>query len=135
MTLTDGTILYPAHVIGGFAEKTLEVADLRTKADTMTIELIRTNGIIAVDGGEWDVINDIWLVGDDDEVMVVDAARDAIAVAANGRRVHTIVLTEGHNDHIDAADPLRELVDALIHPYASDRMLCDAVWPDARAGR
>ena len=75
----------------------------------MTIELVTTDGIFALDGGEWEVTNNIWLVGDDREVVVFDAAHDAarIVAAVNGRRVRVIVLTYGHNDHINAAVPLR----------------------------
>ena len=40
----------------------------------MAIELITTDGIFALDGGEWEVTNNIWLVGDDHEVLVFDAA-------------------------------------------------------------
>lgn len=98
----------------------------------MGIELVTTDGTFALDGGEWDVTNNIWLVGDDREVLVLDAAHDheAIVSAVNGRRVTGIVLTHGHNDHINAAVPLRDAVDApiLLHPH--DRMLWDAVWPD-----
>ena len=44
--------------------------------------------------------------------MVFDAAHDheAIVAAVNGRRVTAIVLTHGHNDHINAAVPLRDAV-------------------------
>ena len=45
----------------------------------MTIELVTTDGIFALDGGEWEVTNNIWLVGDDREVVVFDAAHDARA--------------------------------------------------------
>ncbi len=98
----------------------------------MTIELVTTDGIFALDGGEWDVTNNIWLVGDDREVIVFDAAHDAatIVAAVNGRRVRAIVLTHGHNDHINAAVPLREAVDAPILLHDADRMLWEVVWPD-----
>ena len=98
----------------------------------MAIELVQTDGIFALDGGEWDVTNNIWLVGDDREVLIIDAAHDAdaIATAVNGRRVSAIVLTHGHNDHINAAVALQDLVDAPILLHPADRMLWDAVYPD-----
>ena len=97
----------------------------------MTIELVTTDGTFALDGGEWDVTNNIWLVGDDREVVVFDAAHNAPAIVAavNGRRVKAIVLTHGHNDHINAAVPLRDSVDAPILLHEADHMLWDVVWP------
>lgn len=96
------------------------------------IELVTTDGIFALDGGEWEVTNNVWLVGDDQQVVVIDAAHDAapIVEAIGGRRVRAIALTHGHNDHINAAADLQEAVDApiLIHP--DDRMLWDVVYPD-----
>jgi glyoxylase-like metal-dependent hydrolase (beta-lactamase superfamily II) len=97
----------------------------------VTIELVTTDGIFALDGGEWQVTNNIWIVGDDREVVVFDAAHDAapIVAAVGGRRVRAIVLTHGHNDHINAAVPLRDAVDAPILLHPADRMLWDVVWP------
>ena len=97
----------------------------------MTIELITTDGVFALDGGEWEVTNNIWLVGDDREVVVFDAAHDAPAIVAaiNGRRVKAIVLTHGHNDHINAAVPLRDAVDAPILLHEADHILWSVVWP------
>jgi glyoxylase-like metal-dependent hydrolase (beta-lactamase superfamily II) len=97
----------------------------------MAVELVTTDGIFALDGGEWEVTNNIWLVGDDREVVVFDAAHSAapIVEAVNGRRVQAIMLTHGHNDHINAAVPLRDAVDAPILLHPSDRMLWDVVWP------
>ncbi|MDW3217275.1 MAG: MBL fold metallo-hydrolase [Acidimicrobiales bacterium] len=99
----------------------------------MAIELVTTDGIFALDGGEWDVTNNIWIVGDDREVMVFDAAHDhqPIVDAVNGRRVTAIVLTHGHNDHINAATALRDAVDAPILLHPDDRMLWDVVYPNA----
>jgi glyoxylase-like metal-dependent hydrolase (beta-lactamase superfamily II) len=103
----------------------------------MAVELVQTDGIFALDGGEWEVTNNIWLVGDDREVLVIDAAHDADAIAAavHGRRVTAIALTHGHNDHINAAVALRELVDAPILLHPADRMLWDVVYPDAAPDR
>lgn len=99
----------------------------------MTIELVTTDGIFALDGGAWEVTNNIWLVGDDREVIVFDAAHDhqPIVDAVNGRRVSAIVLTHGHNDHINAAGALRDAVDAPVLLHPDDRMLWDAVYPDS----
>lgn len=97
----------------------------------MPIELVTTDGIFALDGGEWEVTNNIWLVGDDQELVIFDAAHDhqPIVDAVNGRRVAAIVCTHGHNDHINAAVALREAVDAPILLHPDDQMLWDVVFP------
>ncbi len=101
------------------------------------IELVQTDGIFALDGGEWEVTNNIWLVGNDREVLVIDAAHDADAIVAavNGRHVRAIVLTHGHNDHINAAIELQDVVDAPILLHPADRMLWDVVYPDVAPDR
>src|SRR5215469_12813129 len=46
-----------------------------------------------------------WLVGDTDEVIVVDAGRDAEAVlaAVSGREILAVICTHGHPGHVAAA--------------------------------
>ena len=44
---------------------------------TARIDKVVTSGQFALDGGSWDVDNNVWLIGDDAEVMVIDAAHDA----------------------------------------------------------
>lgn len=99
----------------------------------MSIELVNTTGIFALDGGEWTVTNNIWLVGDDSEVVVIDAAHNSSTIieALHGRKLRAILLTHGHNDHINAAIPLREATDAPIFLHPADRMLWDMVWPNS----
>ena len=100
-------------------------------AAALRITRVRTSGIFSLDGGDFEVENNIWLVGDEDEVVVVDAAHDAgpIVDAVGGRQVVAIVCTHGHNDHINAAVELAGATGAPIFLHPDDRMLWDVVHP------
>lgn len=94
------------------------------------IERVVTSGTFSLDGQDFDVDNNVWLVGDDDEVLIIDAAHDAapIAAAVGGRRVVAIVCTHGHNDHVNAAVDLAARVGgAPIAIHDDDRFLWDVV--------
>ena len=47
-----------------------------------TVEHIVTHGTFELDGGSWEVDNNIWLVGDDSDVVVFDAAHSAEPIVA-----------------------------------------------------
>ncbi|MEU6139476.1 MBL fold metallo-hydrolase [Streptomyces sp. NPDC047081] len=96
------------------------------------IERLVTSGTFSLDGGTWDVDNNVWIVGDDHEVIVIDAAHDAeaIAEAVGGRRVRAIVCTHAHNDHIDAAPELAERVGAPVLLHPDDQQLWKQTHPD-----
>jgi len=98
------------------------------------IERVRTSGVFSLDGEDFDVENNVWLVGDESEVLVIDAAHEskAILAAIGGRDVVAVVLTHGHNDHINAAGDLWDATRASIHLHPADRMLWDVVYPNAR---
>jgi glyoxylase-like metal-dependent hydrolase (beta-lactamase superfamily II) len=104
---------------------------------TARVEKAVVSGVFSLDGQDFDVDNNVWLVGDDDEVLVIDAPHDPapILAAIGGRRVTAIVLTHGHNDHVTAAPALREAVDAPIWFHPADRMLWDMTHPDAAPDR
>ena len=95
----------------------------------MRIDNVITSGLFKLDGGEWEVDNNVWIVGDDSEVYIIDAAHDAetIAAAVGDRKVKGIIATHGHNDHVDAAPLLSKLVDAPVYLHPGDDML----WYDA----
>ena len=98
----------------------------------LRIDLVRTSGVFTLDGQSFDVENNIWLVGDDDEVLVIDAAHEAgpIVDGVAGRRVVAIVCTHGHNDHINAAlDVQGGVGGAPIALHDDDRMLWEQVHP------
>jgi len=84
------------------------------------IDRVVTSGQFCLDGGCWDVENNIWLIGDDNEVLVVDAAHTAqpIIDAVGDRTVVAVLCTHAHNDHVTVALELAERFDApiLLHP-------------------
>ena len=73
------------------------------------IDRVVTHGTFELDGGSWEVDNNIWLVGDDSDVVVFDAAHAAapIIAAVAGRNVVAVVCTHGHNDHVTVAPRTR----------------------------
>jgi len=97
------------------------------------IDRLVTSGVFSLDGQDFDVDNNVWLVGNDAEVIVVDAAHDpeAILAAVAGRRLTAIVCTHGHNDHINAAGTVADATGAPIWLHPDDRML----WDGVHAGR
>ncbi|MGW4844560.1 MBL fold metallo-hydrolase [Nocardia brasiliensis] len=96
------------------------------------IERVVTSGTFSLDGGTWDVDNNVWLIGDDRDVLVVDAAHDANAIAAavGARNVVAILCTHGHNDHITVAPELSARLDAPILLHPGDDPLWRMTHPD-----
>ncbi|MFC7962640.1 MBL fold metallo-hydrolase [Rhodococcoides kroppenstedtii] len=97
----------------------------------LRVERVVTSGTFALDGGEWDVDNNIWLVGDDSEVVIVDAAHDAdpIVDAVAGRTVVAVICTHGHNDHVTVAPELARRLDAPILLHPADDVLWERTHP------
>jgi glyoxylase-like metal-dependent hydrolase (beta-lactamase superfamily II) len=99
---------------------------------TARLDHIVTSGTFSLDGGTWDVDNNVWIVGDDAEALVIDAAHDAdaIAKAVGDRRLVAIVSTHAHDDHVDAAPALADRTGAPILLHPADRPLWDMTHPD-----
>jgi glyoxylase-like metal-dependent hydrolase (beta-lactamase superfamily II) len=101
---------------------------------TVRIERVVTSGTFALDGGEWEVENNVWLVGDDETVVVFDAAHDATAIlaAVGDRRLEAVICTHGHNDHINVAVEVAAATEAQIALHPADHMLWAQEYGDLR---
>ncbi|MCJ8504988.1 MBL fold metallo-hydrolase [Kocuria flava] len=96
------------------------------------VEHLVTSGTFSLDGGTWEVDNNVWLIGDDQQVVVIDPAHDPAAVveAVGGREVTAILLTHAHDDHIRAVREVAGQVGAPVHLHPADTVLWQQVYPD-----
>ncbi|OBI98885.1 MBL fold metallo-hydrolase [Mycobacterium sp. 1465703.0] len=96
------------------------------------IERLVTHGTFELDGGSWEVDNNIWIVGDESDVVVFDAAHSAepILQAVGNRNVVAVVCTHGHNDHVTVAPELGAALDAPILLHPADDVLWRMTHPD-----
>ena len=96
------------------------------------VDRVVTSGTFSLDGGTWDVENNVWVVGDDAECVVIDAAHDGrpILRAVARRKVLAILLTHAHDDHCRVAPALREAVVAPIFLHPDDKPLWELTHTD-----
>ncbi|WP_232247767.1 MBL fold metallo-hydrolase [Kitasatospora azatica] len=96
------------------------------------IELLTTSGVFELDGGSWEVENNVWIIGNEDEAVVIDPAHDAAAIAEalGDRQVLAIICTHAHNDHVNGAPALAALTGASIHLHPDDLPLWKQAHPD-----
>jgi glyoxylase-like metal-dependent hydrolase (beta-lactamase superfamily II) len=96
------------------------------------VDHLVTSGTFSLDSGTWDVDNNVWIVGDEREVVVIDAAHDADAIAAavGDRRVVAVVCTHAHDDHVNQAPALADRFSAPILLDPAEAPLWEMTWPD-----
>ncbi|WP_214404465.1 MBL fold metallo-hydrolase [Pseudonocardia lacus] len=101
------------------------------------IDHVVTSGTFSLDGGTWDVDNNVWIVGNADEVVVIDAAHDELAIerAVGGRRVVAVVCTHAHDDHVNRAPALADRVSAPILLNPAEKQLWEMTHPDRSPDR
>jgi glyoxylase-like metal-dependent hydrolase (beta-lactamase superfamily II) len=105
---------------------------LTGRAGTIRVEHRFTSGTFSLDGETFDVDNNVWLLGDDEEVLVVDAPHDAQAIveAVGDRRLAAIVCTHAHDDHVRTAPQLRTATGAPVLLHSADLVLWSLTHPD-----
>ncbi|HEX6342955.1 MBL fold metallo-hydrolase [Umezawaea sp.] len=91
-----------------------------------------TSGTFSLDGQTFDVDNNVWVLGDDEECAVIDAPHDvdAILEVVNGREVVAILATHAHDDHVRVAPALSEATGAPVLLHPADRVVWDLTHPD-----
>ncbi len=99
---------------------------------TVRIDHTVTSGTFSLDGQTFDVDNNVWVVGDDDECLVIDAPHDVDAILGlvGNRRLTAIVCTHGHDDHVRMAPALAERSDAQILLHPDDKPVWQLTHPD-----
>ena len=95
------------------------------------IERVVTSGTFSLDGGCWDVDNNVWIIGNDSSVIIIDPAHDVdkISRTVAGRTVEKILLTHAHDDHIRSAKEAAERFGAPVYLNPADRVLWEMVYP------
>lgn len=83
------------------------------------------SGTFSLDGGTWDVDNNVWVIGDDHECVVIDAPHDAgpITELIGDRRLLAVLCTHAHDDHVTVANELSDRFDAPIRLHPDDDVL------------
>lgn len=96
------------------------------------IERVVTSGTVRISEETWETDSNVWLLGDEEHVLVIDAAHDPVAIQAAiaDRKVTAIACTHGHYNHISAAPALADAVGAPILLHAADLPLWRQVHAD-----
>jgi Zn-dependent hydrolases, including glyoxylases len=91
-----------------------------------------TSGVVDIDGTEFKVENNTWIVGDDQDVIVIDPARDAdkIMEQVSDREVLAVICTHGLADHVGAAIEVAARDEAVIALHPKDKKIWRETWRD-----
>jgi glyoxylase-like metal-dependent hydrolase (beta-lactamase superfamily II) len=96
------------------------------------IDQVETSGEITEDGTTYPMNNNTWVLGDDDEVIVIDPGHSAEAVldAVGEREVLAVICTHAHPDHVAAALEVAERDEAPVGLHPKDLLLWRESHPD-----
>lgn len=111
---------------------TAGMPDLAPSKGGVRVERVVTSGTFELDGGSWEVENNVWVVGDDKECVVIDPAHDARTIVKSiprQRKVTAVLCTHAHNDHINGVGEVCDATRAPAYLHPEDRVLWDQLYP------
>jgi glyoxylase-like metal-dependent hydrolase (beta-lactamase superfamily II) len=90
-------------------------------------------GTFSLDGQTFDVDNNLWVIGDDDSCVIVDAPHSVpeILKVVDGRTVTAVLLTHAHDDHVRVAPEVAAATGAPMFLHPAEEPLWRMVHPDA----
>jgi glyoxylase-like metal-dependent hydrolase (beta-lactamase superfamily II) len=93
-----------------------------------------TRGTFSLDGQTFEVDNNVWIVGDDSEVVVIDAPHDIAPVLeiVADRRLTAILATHAHDDHVRLAPALADATGAPIWLHPDDAPVWELTHPERK---
>jgi glyoxylase-like metal-dependent hydrolase (beta-lactamase superfamily II) len=91
-----------------------------------------TSGTFSLDGGSWDVENNVWVLGNAEQCVVFDAPHAAAPIAdlIGDRTLLAILCTHAHDDHVTATTELSDRFAAPVYLHPADEVLWQMTHPD-----
>lgn len=98
------------------------------------VDHVTVSGTFSLDGQTFDVDNNVWILGDEDECVIVDAPHDIgpILELVGERKVLAILATHAHDDHVRVAPDLADATAAPILLHPADLPVWDLTHPVRR---
>ncbi len=90
-----------------------------------------TSGTFSLDGGTWEVDNNVWVLGDGAECVLIDAPHtvEPIAELIGNRILVAILCTHAHDDHVTVTRELSDRFAAPVYLHPDDDVLWQATHP------
>ena len=103
----------------------------------MRIDHAVISGTFSLDGQTFDVDNNLWVIGDDDSCVIVDAPHSVpeILKVVDGRKVTAVLLTHAHDDHVRVAPEVAAATGAPMFLHPAEEPLWRLVHPEVAMPR
>jgi glyoxylase-like metal-dependent hydrolase (beta-lactamase superfamily II) len=99
---------------------------------TLRFDHAQIKGTFSLDGQTFDVDNNLWVIGDDDTCVIIDAPHSVpeILKVVDGRKVSAVLLTHAHDDHVRVAPEVAAATGAPMFLHPAEEPLWRLVHPE-----